>query len=95
MPPGEPLTGVRVNCHPQVKQEGRGIPSFERTVYPDNDGRFRIEGLIAGLKYELSVGRSDVQQAIAGGNPKDLTLRPGETKDVGDIRIKPSPSGEE
>lgn len=41
------------------------------------------------MKYELSVSRSNVLQTITGGNPKDLTIEPGEAKDLGDLTVKP------
>jgi len=45
--------------------------------------------LIAGLKYELDITRSSRVQDISGGTPKDLTFKEGETKDLGDLTVKP------
>src|SRR5262249_49922807 len=59
---GEPLTGVRVSC-----SAGH--------AYPDKEGRFRIEGLTPGMKYELwVVNKDDRSLDIVGGEPKDLKL---------------------
>jgi protocatechuate 3,4-dioxygenase beta subunit len=88
-PAGNPLTSVRVNCGAELKQAGQAIHSAGITVYPGKDGRFRIEGLVAGLKYEVSISRSNVLETISGGNPKDLTVEPGETKDVGSLTVQP------
>jgi hypothetical protein len=89
-PSGKPLPSVRVNCQAQMQHKGQPFYLAEFIVYPDKDGRFRIVGLIAGWKYELSVMRSNRQATIAGGNPKDLAIEPGETKDLGDLTVKPS-----
>ncbi|HEY7154923.1 MAG TPA: carboxypeptidase-like regulatory domain-containing protein, partial [Gemmataceae bacterium] len=88
-PLGNPLTSVRVNCRAEVKHKGRTIPSAEVTVFPGKDGRFRIEGLIADVKYELSVSRANVQETISGGNPKDLTIESGATRNLGELKVKP------
>ncbi|HTU92287.1 MAG TPA: carboxypeptidase regulatory-like domain-containing protein, partial [Gemmataceae bacterium] len=88
-PLGNPLTSVCVNCRAEVKHEGQTLSSYALTVYPDKHGRFRIEGLIAGVKYELDVSKANVLQTISSGNPKDLTVKPGETKDLGDLTVKP------
>ncbi len=87
---GEPLSSVHVDCSAEVKHGGEFLASDSHDVRPDKDGRFRIDRLIAGLKYELHVTRSNVVQEIFGGNPKELMLKPGETKDVGDLTIKPT-----
>jgi len=88
-PLGAPLPSVRVNCWSQVKRNGQVLQSAALFVQPGNDGRFRIEGLIAGLKYELYITRSSRVQDIAGRSPKDLTFKEGETKDLGDLTVKP------
>src|SRR5262249_14112191 len=69
-PEGDPLTGVRVSCH-------------AGDAYPDKDGRFRIEGLTPGMKYGLYVSKEGRVLDIIGGEPKDLMLKSGETKDLG------------
>jgi hypothetical protein len=49
------------------------------------DGRFRIEGLVPGLKY--GAGASD---GLAYGELfHDLTVTPGEVKDLGDLKAVP------
>jgi RNA polymerase sigma factor (sigma-70 family) len=65
------------------------IPYFSTFLEPalGKDGRFRIEGLIAGVEYdlELRVGAQTILGKVAQG----ITLEPGETRDLGDIRIEP------
>jgi RNA polymerase sigma factor (sigma-70 family) len=76
-PQGEPLSGVKVACIHRVDD-----------VYADKDGRFRIEGLTPGLKYEVYVSKESLVLPILGGEPKDLTVQPGETKDLGVLKVK-------
>ena len=48
----------------------------------DKKGRFRVEGLIPGLKYHLML--------IPGGSVgQEVTIKQGETKDLGDITVNP------
>jgi hypothetical protein len=66
---GDPLVDLSIGWPPKF--------SFET----DKEGRFRIDGLIPGLKYSLA----------ADGGPtlfKDLVLQAGETKDLGDATAK-------
>ncbi len=49
------------------------------------DGRFRIEGLIGGVRYELL---TRLGNDIVGAIAKDLKLMPGETRDLGDVKIQ-------
>jgi RNA polymerase sigma factor (sigma-70 family) len=52
----------------------------------DKDGRFRIEGLASGAKYTLEVVKNGKS---AGRLFTGLAIKAGETKDVGDIQVKP------
>jgi RNA polymerase sigma factor (sigma-70 family) len=72
---GEPLTGVAVLC-----RAGDALT--------DKMGRFRIEGLTPGRRYRLSVSKEDRSLEIVGGKPKNVTLEAGETKDLGDMKVK-------
>jgi hypothetical protein len=61
---------------------GRG---YDRPVFPiDRDGRFQIEGLIAGPAYTLEAFKGGVQ--IVGTVAKNLVFKPGETRDLGDVK---------
>jgi RNA polymerase sigma factor (sigma-70 family) len=88
---GQPIAGVVIS------------PSFEdgaaRTLYQhvdqpgrsqctDKDGRFRLEGIIPGLKFGLGLRHG---RTFLVGEPRiGLRLvKPGETLDLGDIRTKP------
>jgi RNA polymerase sigma factor (sigma-70 family) len=52
----------------------------------DKDGRFRIEGLASGAKYTLEVVKNGKS---AGRVFAGLTIKAGESKDLGDIQVKP------
>lgn len=58
-----------------------------RGVQADANGRFRIEGLMPGQRYSASVFRG-IGRAT-GIAFEDLVLRPGETRDLGDVRPRP------
>jgi hypothetical protein len=75
-PQGEPLTGVRVSC------------GYAGDALPDKQGRFRIEGLTPGLKYNVWVSKEGRALNILGGVPENLTVEPGESKDIGDLKVK-------
>lgn len=74
---GEPVAGANVGCGSLYVQTGK-------------DGRFRIEGLVDGVKFDLSVTKDDYVRHVIGGEPKGLTIKAGETKDLGDLCVKPA-----
>lgn len=57
-----------------------------RSFQTDKDGRFRIEGLAPGVEYTMEVMMND---QVAGRVFTNLTVNGGETKDLGDIQVKP------
>ncbi len=87
-PSGSPLSSAFVECRAQLQHQGQPLYPIGFMVSPDKDGRFRFVGLAAGVKYEVSVRRSFFNLTIGGGNPK-LAIKPGETKDMGDLQVKP------
>jgi protocatechuate 3,4-dioxygenase beta subunit len=77
-------------------------------LWTDAEGRFRVERLIPGLKYNLALtdGTVDFTPAAllgpegamdltkikwAGLAFSNLVLRPGETKNLGDVKLQPFP----
>jgi hypothetical protein len=81
---GEPLSGVAIH--------GMDRPSYDPadggvgpSVPVGEDGRFRIEGLVPGRSYTFRVAR---RRYVQGTLAEDLTVAPGETRDLGDVRTK-------
>ena len=51
----------------------------------DRNGRFRIQGLIPGVRYDVA---SRTGNTILGEICSGLTLRPGESRDLGEVKAK-------
>jgi RNA polymerase sigma factor (sigma-70 family) len=75
-PDGEPLTRATISA-------------LLRSGQSDKDGKFRIDGLVPGMKFGLGVTKESYYVEISGGNFENLSVRPGETRDLGDIQVKP------
>ncbi len=84
---GKPRQGVdltNTNWYAAVIDRVLGIiPEGTKT---DTDGRFRIEGLVPNLKYEAS---ATAGSAGTGQLFRDVTVAPGEVKDLGDLKVIP------
>jgi RNA polymerase sigma factor (sigma-70 family) len=63
--------------------------SFPNGVRPDKDGKFRIAGLAPGLTCKLGLHRDVYLHEFGGAAGGELTFKPGETKDLGDVVVKP------
>jgi len=66
-----------------------------RHVLTDQDGRFELPGIIPGLKYSADVripqeGFGKMSRSIFGQIFTDVTAGPGEVKQLGVLRVKPS-----
>jgi hypothetical protein len=69
-----------------VEAEGGWFGFFSGKT--DKDGRFKIEGIIPGVKVGVAInkgGRIDVR-LIA-----EATLKAGQTKDLGDLKSRETP----
>ncbi len=55
-------------------------------VRTDRDGRFHIVGLVPGLRYQVRLGPRPFGQYLFA----PVTLKPGESKDLGDVQAKPN-----
>ena len=87
---GKPRPGVRMTAkdwQAVLSNPAYGVLSDART---GADGRFRLEGLVAGLKYDARLVNVEDDKGY-GVVFDDLTLAPGESRDLGDVRAKPDP----
>ncbi|HVC99228.1 MAG TPA: carboxypeptidase-like regulatory domain-containing protein, partial [Pirellulales bacterium] len=77
---GEPVAGSLISVSPYI---GSAHGPIQFTVTTDGAGRFRAGPLVPGAAYELSLkpGSRSVK--------RDVTLDPGETRDLGDVRDAP------
>jgi protocatechuate 3,4-dioxygenase beta subunit len=86
---GKPVTDARILlvC-PALPAPGlQPLAGVART---DAEGRFRVEGLAPGLKYELQLRRGEAKSEtmLSGGDAvKDITTKAGGVKDLGDIQV--------
>jgi hypothetical protein len=77
---GHPKSNSRV----AVVIRAQPLPMGHENIKSDAEGRFRTAGLATGLKYGL-VG-DDGSELV-----KDISVRIGEVKDLGDLKFIPSP----
>jgi hypothetical protein len=79
---GKPRAGVELEVKFHPKGWGNWLDYSPEPITTDREGRFRIEALLPGIEYRLSDGQGVV--------PFGGTLRSGQTKDLEDVRMKPS-----
>jgi RNA polymerase sigma factor (sigma-70 family) len=77
---GKPRVGVELEMSFRPKNWGAWIDYFPERIKTDREGRFRIEMLVPGYEFRLS---DDMGEVLFGGG-----LRSGQTKDLGDVRLK-------
>jgi hypothetical protein len=56
-------------------------------VRSDDDGRFRVEGVISGLRYQVNVAGKPPNITVASV-AVGLVLKPGEVRDLGDVKAR-------
>jgi RNA polymerase sigma factor (sigma-70 family) len=101
---GRPWAGLNVLVIATVKDKSyppelHWVPSswFKLTRFEmktDRDGKFRFDGLVPGLKYELfaAEGQIVIQPEVAlPYRADDLTVESGKTKELGDLKSKHVP----
>jgi protocatechuate 3,4-dioxygenase beta subunit len=89
---GRPIAGARVGVGYQGEKDVAtpttfGRPGDER-ILTDRDGKFRVEGVIAGLKTMLWASKEG-RPLKAGAAFENISLRPGEAKDLGSVTAVP------
>jgi hypothetical protein len=94
-PDGQPVTdGQVVSLQHPISEPDRmkadpTVGSLPALLAPDKQGKVRIEGLAPGLTYHLGYVKGNYLHQLGGAAGGKLTLKPGETKDLGDIVVKP------
>jgi RNA polymerase sigma factor (sigma-70 family) len=86
---GQPLAGAEILVF-YAKTSSSYVPGFSlRDLLPrtDKEGRFRVEGVVPGLTVNLGFLKGKQRLPLPPLNIKPL--QSGQTRDVGDIRIKP------
>ena len=85
---GEPRSDIAIVVHHEPYPEhavGGSVqqPSFR--FEPDKDGRFRIDALAPGVKYDLNVFLRGV--GMIGYVERELMVQSGEVVDLGDRKV--------
>jgi hypothetical protein len=89
---GNPLDRVEVSINPP-EDSGSELYRFAKPsgnpVRTDKDGRFRVDGVVPGLKFWLNLRRN---QTFFVGEPRIGTkqVKSGQVLDIGDVRVKPA-----
>jgi len=84
---GRPSRGLRVEVRYTKGQFGPRFIDTWLQATPGDDGRFRIEGLNPGVAYDLAPRTNNT---LLGYVAAGLKLRPGEVRDLGDVRARAS-----
>jgi hypothetical protein len=95
-PDGKPLTDVQITSRDYIIQSAEGVkgppldagslPAFV-IVKPDPEGRFRVEGLVPGLKYRLDLQKGNYPLRFSGASKLNVSVQSGQTKDLGDVQV--------
>ncbi|HEX7378788.1 MAG TPA: carboxypeptidase-like regulatory domain-containing protein [Pirellulales bacterium] len=87
-PWGQPPTLSMSEQAPLVQPDPNAGEHADVTIDPE--GRFRIDHLVPGLRYEAKILRDAKARQFAGMAFIGLVLLPGEVRDLGDIRVRPT-----
>jgi protocatechuate 3,4-dioxygenase beta subunit len=90
---GEPLVGhaVEYSAWPELEWPVRTKGGERPATLTDNDGRFRITDLPAGVPFDVSVIVPKTRFATI--HVERVTLTPGQAKDLGDLKGDRRPDG--
>jgi hypothetical protein len=81
---GRPLAGAEISVRFRLAKDAPGH-EHSRKVRTDKEGKFRIDGLIPGTSYH---GYASPMPGYAALVFDDLSLKSGEEKDLGEVKIK-------
>src|SRR5262249_53548959 len=88
---GKPVANVQVTVfyRDNVVNQLSSANIFDRAATTtDADGCFRAEGVVAGQRFGVGFEMKG-RMLNAGSKSRDLTITPGESKDLGDLKCKP------
>jgi RNA polymerase sigma factor (sigma-70 family) len=90
---GQPLSGASIDLSSPdrtARELYRQLRQRQATIRTDKDGRFRIEGIVPEVKFTLGIVRG---RTFFVGEPRigARQVKPGETLDLGAVRVKPGP----
>jgi hypothetical protein len=91
---GQPVVGARVVLvywsNPGRELE-RHLKPQRGQVPTDADGRFRLDGVITDLKFDLGFGKGSIHLGTLEGKPwfSPHQVKSGQTLDLGELRTKP------
>ncbi len=90
---GQPITGANIDLSSpdgSASELYRQVRQSQQAVRTDKDGRFRVEGIVPEVKFTLGIMQG---RTFFVGEPRISVrqVKPGETLDLGDIRVKPGP----
>jgi RNA polymerase sigma factor (sigma-70 family) len=94
-PEGKPVADGELTAlqgaidQPQPRNADPTVGSLPDRIRPDKDGKFRIEGLVPGLTYYLGFSKGMYLHRLGGAAGGKLTFDPGQTRDLGDVVVKP------
>jgi len=74
---GLPLRNAKLRGSEVLPEDGR----------TDGEGRFRLEGLIPGRRYNITYEQD--KSSVTGMLRKGFVGKPGEVRDLGDVRGQP------
>jgi beta-lactamase regulating signal transducer with metallopeptidase domain/protocatechuate 3,4-dioxygenase beta subunit len=84
---GKPLGKAKLRDNLQFPEKsGQGEIPEPEYVMTDEEGQFRIEGLVPGMTYRLCAEKDDVVLGVLGSK---FSVASGETKDLGDLKVGP------
>jgi hypothetical protein len=92
---GKPGTWVAVISHPLDWSPFFGL---DRGLSTDGDGKFVVPDVPVGCQYKIQANATTAAEAgtgftsISAEAPKPVSVRPGQTTDVGEIRFKDHPA---
>ncbi len=89
---GKPLPGLRIAwSYPSLPAPSVAPPTEALTT--DREGRFRVEGLAPGVKFDLTLSEGGKKGPVfsAGEALKGLAIEAGQTRDLGDVRVQATP----